>query len=498
MESTISVETLQHAWLLDLAVAPSLPMNRRLYLLLRQSILIGNIKIGAKLPATRQLAKALGIARNTVIYAFELLQAEGFLNGQTGDGTYVADVSFFTQQLSNQQAAVGHPQFSQRGMQIIGDTQLVPRIQSQTHAFIPGIPSVKDFPLDKWIKTLNQVVRRYEPDWMGYVREGGVAELKMALCQHLRLTRALNCEPEQIIVTAGTQQSLDLLIRALTDHDDLAWIEDPGYNGARSAMRASGVFPCPVPVDEEGLYWEGESSLPVPKLIYITPSHQYPLGSVMSLTRRQALLQYAYQNNCWILEDDYDSEFRYAGPPLTALQGLDQQGRVIYMGTFSKVMFPGLQLGYLVAPKSLVSGLMKVQSRLYREGQYLVQAALAQFIDQGLFAAHIRRMKSIYAERQSLLKETLSKELKQEVRWLGGSAGLHLVIALPNTVDDVALSQDLLRDHIIAPALSTYYTCEVRQKGLMLGYAAVTQEDMPLVVKRLAKHLSNYLDKVCS
>ncbi len=494
-EMKVAVEALQAGLVLDLQQNPGMPMNKRLYRLLRQRILLGDLPAGAKLPATRQLADALNIARNTVLFAFEQLQVEGFVETRTGDGTYIATTRMPAGSAAGKaQRKVAErlpdpvaPVLSRRAHDVLGQQFMSPRISGGTGAFMPGVPAIDDFPLLKWQRLVQQMHRLPDRTWLSYPREGGVHELKVALSQHLRLTRALQCRPEQVIITSGTQQSLDLLARGLTDHGDDVWLEDPGYNGARSALLAAGSTLHPIPVDDEGLNWEASPTLPAPRLIYITPSHQYPMGCVMSLPRRRALLAYARAHDSWILEDDYDSEFRYHGPPLAALQGLDDAGRTIYMGTFSKVMYPGLHLAYIVVPDGLAMPLIRLQARLYREGQYPLQAALAEFLGSGQFASHIRKMRSLYWQRQQVLRHSLADALGEAPMWCGGSAGLHLVTLLPEGIDDVQLSQRLLQRRIIAPALSLHYGGAHARQGLMLGYAGVKEADIETAARILAE-----------
>jgi len=464
------------------------PLNRQLYRALRGAILAGRLAADAVLPASRELAGALGLARNTVLHAYEQLCAEGYCSSRVGAGTYVARVLPDPAPKQARRAVGGQQRgcLSQRAEALL--VQFRRSEENSGPAFAPGLPDLASFPWATWQKLLQARQRSMRPVEYDYRTEGGHAELKAALADYLRLSRGVNCSAEQILVTGGMQQSLDLLARALADHGDAAWIEEPGYAGARVALLASGLAVHGVPLDAEGLDWRGQA-LPRPRLIYVTPSHQYPLGSVLSLARRQALLQEAGRHDAWVLEDDYDSEFRHRGRPLAAMQGLDRAGRVIYLGTFSKVMFPALRLGYLVAPAGLVEPLRRLQARLYRESDYLTQATLADFISEGHFGSHLRRMRGIYAARQDKLRDTLAEQLDDALPLYGGEAGMHVTARLPEGSDDVAISRLLAQEGILAPPLSGYCLGAPPFPGLVLGYAGVDDAGLRLAAVRLARTL---------
>jgi GntR family transcriptional regulator / MocR family aminotransferase len=293
-----------------------------------------------------------------------------------------------------------------------------------------------------------------------------------------------------VIVVAGSQQALDLTARLLLDEGDAAWIEDPGYLGARGALLGAGASLVPVPVDGEGLDVQaGQARNPEARLIYVSPSHQYPYGVTMSLPRRLALLESASRAGAWVLEDDYDSEYRYAGRPLAALQGLDGEGRVIYLGTFSKVLFPALRLGYMVVPPDLVDGFVAARALVDRHSPTLDQAALADFIADGHFARHIRRMRALYAERQAILVEAATHGLAGVLDVSTAEAGMHLVGWLPPGVDDVEASRQAAAHGVEAPPLSLYSLEPPRHGGLLLGYTAVGEKEIRDGVQRLAKAL---------
>ena len=311
-------------------------LNRRLYLLLRDAIFNGQIAAGAKLPSSRSVANALKIARNTVVYAYDQLAAEGYVSGNAGSGTFVndtlADTNPAPADMSEviRQASSLRPLLSRRGGELIADARA---LATQSGAFVPGVPDVSQFPHAIWRRLQLGYWRRPNSSLMAYASDGGHLPLRKALCDYLSVARSVRCTPEQILITSGTHQSIDLCGRLLGDVGEHAWIEDPCYWGARNVLQMAGLELHPVPVDEEGLNPQSQHLQHPPRLIYVTPSHQYPLGSIMSLSRRRLLLEYARHHQCWILEDDYDSEFRYNARPLASLQGLDDHDRVIYMGT---------------------------------------------------------------------------------------------------------------------------------------------------------------------
>lgn len=461
------------------------PLNRQLYRTLRDAIIAGQLVTDRPLPPSRALAESLQIARNTVLHAYEQLVAEGYLQTRPGAGTFVSFAADTPPAaVSVNQANSAAPGLSQRGLALL---DAMPQTGREYAAFSPGLPDLQAFPWPQWQRLLLQAHRDTPAADYGYRVEGGHAALKAALAQYLPLSRGVNCTADNILITGGTQQSFDLIARAVSEPGDTVWMEEPGYPGARMAWLANGLQLCATALDKEGLNWPalpGKS----PRLIYVTPSHQYPLGSVMSLARRQALLAEAGRHGAWIVEDDYDSEFRHGGRPLAAMQGLDRNGQVLYLGTFSKVMFPALQLGYLVAPTALITPLRRLQKALWRESNYAQQAALAAFIDEGHFTAHLRRMRLLYAQRQEKLRNILADKLPG---WPvhGGEAGMHMALQLPAGLDDQAISRELAALGVTAVPLSDYCYNTPPFPGLVLGYAGV--QDVELV--RAAVRMGQYL-----
>jgi GntR family transcriptional regulator/MocR family aminotransferase len=480
-----SQDLLFYRWQGLRAAQPGQAANRAVYECLRQAILDGVLPASAQLPPTRELAASLGVSRNTVMHAFGQLLAEGYVRALTGSGTFVADVlpeqvllSSSSARARAQTKARAKPavQLSQRGAGVVGQALASP---VQWGAFVPGVPDVSEFPHRRFEQIAARWRRHPPPELLSYATGGGHPALRQAIATHLQQSRSVACEPEQVLITEGVHQAVDLVSRMLADPQDGVWLEEPGYWGLRGVLAVNGLKVVGMPVDEEGLDPQPPPGESAPRLIFVTPSHQYPLGSVMSLRRRLALLEYARQNQCWIVEDDYDSEFRFSGHPIPSLQGLVEDAPVIYIGTFSKTLYPGLRVAYAVLPPALVAPLRTAHAELYREGQLVTQAALAQFIGDGHYAAHIRRMRLIYAARRQAL-------LALVTQWLGpgwvhpfdSPAGLHLVLSLPAGCDDTLVARDALAQGVLVRPLSRYYAGSAAQPGLLLGFACVPEQAM--------------------
>ncbi|WP_199103523.1 PLP-dependent aminotransferase family protein [Aquitalea sp. ASV11] len=457
-------------------------LSQQVYKLLREAIARQQLVADTALPASRMLAQALQIGRNTVLAAYDQLLAEGYLYSRPGAGTFVSPA--FSSLGQPTAIARGHAGLSQRG-QALSEQYRLPT--GLTGAFAPGLPELRQFPHAVWQRLQHQHNRQAPSHWWHYQQEGGLPALRQAICTYLQLSRSVHCQPEQILVVQGAQQALELTARLLADPADQAWMEDPGYAGAHAAMQAAGLHIIPVPVDSEGLNPAAAPPDSRPRLVYITPSHQYPSGVVMSLARRLELLQRAEADNSWIIEDDYDSEFRYDAQPIASLQGLADSARVIYIGTFSKVMFPAMRLAYLVIPPALVDAFRSAYARLYREGCYAQQAALADFIEQGHFARHIRRMRDLYRIRQQLLRSTLQQAVGDAIALSSGQAGMHLVASLPPTINDQQLSQQAAHEQLWLRPLSRHFLGAQQRNGLVLGYAGVEENDIRQSALRLAQ-----------
>ena len=456
--------------------------NRLLYECLRDAIHDGSLPAGERLPPTRDLAAEAGISRNTVMHAYEQLIAEGYAKGVTGSGTYVADRIPDLPPMGSSHAATTPTgkavagRLSRRGRKVVAGAQAQ---ATQWGAFLPGVPDVTKAPHAKLAQITARLSRELPPSILSYATHGGYARLHQSLAVYLRQARSVVCEPSQIVVTEGVHQAIDLITRVLGDAGDHAWVEEPGYWGTRGILEINGIRLKPMPVDAEGMRFPLKATGKPPRFAFVTPSHQYPLGPVMSLSRRLDLLNFAAQHGTWVIEDDYDSEFRFAGHPVASLQGLLPGAPVIYVGTFSKTLYPGLRIAYMVVPAPFAAAFRTAQSELYRGGHMLQQAALAEFMDSGLYAAHIRRMRLIYAARRSYLIQLVEQSLGPGwVHAYDSNAGLHLVLALPPGTDDVAIAAAAAAQGVIARPLSIYYFGRNRSPGLILAFASVPQEQM--------------------
>jgi len=460
-----------------------MPNHRRVYEAIRRAITEQVLPSGARLPSTRNLATDLSVSRNTILAAFDQLLDEGYVAAKTGSGTYVVykqseelTKNIRTIKPLNIEGSIG---LSKRGLAASN----MPNIRLNNHPsnhevqpFTPGDDDYSKFPFALWRRLLNRQWRALNPTLLDSSHEGGYLPLRQAIADYLRVSRAVNLTVDQVLITSGTQQSIDLCARLLTDHNDCAWIENPCYWAARRVLEVNGLQLHPISVDKEGMAPTTQDFRVKPRLIYTTPSHQYPKGMVMSYGRRRLLLDYAQNHSAWIIEDDYDSEFRFEGRPISSLQGMDQDGRVLYLGTFSKVMYPGIRLGYIVIPPQLVTPFKNGLYELQRPGQVMIQAALADFIEEGHFASHIRRLRQTYGERRRLLQASLTSIAKVGARLSPVDSGLHLVVEFDEKVDDVHIAEMAAEQGLRVYPLSNYCVGNKPEKGLIIGYAYAATE----------------------
>ena len=477
----------------------SIPLYRQLYDRLRLAILTGQLATGTRLPATRTLAGQLGVSRNTVYIAYQQLLAEGYIDSKVGHGTSVARVTpetLLTLPPTSQvrrfaQDDTSRSRVSQRGMHMARLPSLprpqIPSEPGKPPAFRAGVPALDLFPYQIWAQMVTRRVRHSLQEVSDNQDPAGYRPLREAIVAHIGVTRGVRCTADQVIIVSGAQAALDLAARILLDLGDMAWIEDPGYPGARGALEGAGAQLVPIPVKEDGLdVRAGRTRCPQARVAYVTPSHQFPLGVTMSLAQRLALLEWASQANAWVLEDDYDSEYRFSGRPLEALQGLDSTNHVLYLGTFSKVLFPALRLGYLVVPPDLTEMFVAVRQFVDRHVPILEQMALADFITKGHFTRHIRRMHTRYAERRAALIAAVASELGELLEVHAPEAGMHLVGWLPPRLDDVTVAQQALTYGVEVLPVSMFSSEPIRRGGLVLGYAAVNEQEIRDGVHRLA------------
>jgi GntR family transcriptional regulator / MocR family aminotransferase len=477
----------------QLAQNSKLPLHRQLYEALRRTILDGKLQAGERLPSSRDLMHDLHLSRNTVVAALNQLTVEGYLVSRVGSGTFVNQT---VPQVPRQRGSPHHIQpekLSRRG-QALSNSYCA--VDLEVQPFTPGIADFSAFPVALWQRLQNKHWRMTYPDMLDYSSSGGYGPLRRAITDYLRVFRSVPVDVEQVIVTSGTQESLGLCAQLLADPQDTVWLEDPAYWGAVKAFMATGLKLHGVPVDAQGIAPRAQDNATQPKLIYVTPSHQYPTGAVMSLERRHQLLLLARQHKAWVLEDDYDSEFRFSGPPISSLAGLDTHGQVLYMGSFSKVLYPGLKLGYMVVPKSLAAAFKRAHYDLNRPGQMPVQAALAEFIDMGHFASALRKARQSYGERRQCLLAALQPCLGEHARITGAEQGLHLCMRLPDGMDDKALALQLRQSGLVVRPLSGYCLARKDLKGLVIGYGYAPLAEIaqfgPLLADAVAGALKDF------
>jgi len=477
------------------------PLYKQLYERLRGVILAGQLERGARLPSTRTLASELGVSRMTTVLAYEQLVMEGYLESRVGQGTVVAHdlpaTLFYEQKgrtLSERTGALKtSPTHLASRVRSLQDMPYPERIEEPAGgAFRGGEPAVDLFPYEVWARLIARRARQSLRAFAHYQPPAGYYPLREAIAAQIGITRGVRCTPEQIILTAGSQGAFDLAARTLLNPGEAVWMENPGYFGARGALLAAGARLVPVPVDEQGLVVEiGRKRCQEARLVSTTPSHQFPTGVTMSLGRRMILLDWAREAGAWILEDDYDSEYRSSGRPLEALQGLDHAGRVLYIGTFSKVLFPALRLGYLVAPAELVEPLLTMRRVLDVHLPMLEQMALCDFLNEGYYARHLRHMLNYYSRRRDLLHRELHTHLGGLLEVQAPEAGLNLVGWLPPGKDDRRAARLAAQVGIEVMAISTFSLEPLPRGGLLFGYARTNEEAILHGVKTLVAALEH-------
>ena len=484
--------------ILDLTI--SVPLYKQLYEGVRSAILRGQLQAGTRVPSTRAFALELGISRATVQLTFEQLIAEGYLKSRAGSGTYVA--ATFPPEGVEQPVQDAHPgqsnnagrTTSARAHTWLSTPYFARPLMLQGHrlqrAFRVGLPAIDAFPCKLWQQLLVRSWRQMSPELLSYHDPAGYLPLREAIVSYLATARGVRCNAEQVILVNGSQQGLDLAARVLLNPGEQVWMEDPGYPGARGALLGAGARLVPVPIDAEGLVVQlGKERAPGARLAFVTPSHQFPLGVTMSMARRLSLLEWARASGAWIIEDDYDSEFRYIGRPLAALQGIDRANRVLYLGTVSKVLFPAVRLGYLVVPPDLIKAF--IAARLFTDihPPLLEQVTLAAFLQEGHFVRHIRQMRQLYQERQLTLVDLARETLAGGLDLQPAVGGMHLIGWLPGKQNDRQVARAAARVSVDVSPLSLYALEGTERPGLLLGYTAVETQEMREGLQRLASVL---------
>ncbi|MFO1147561.1 MAG: PLP-dependent aminotransferase family protein [Alsobacter sp.] len=443
-----------------------------LYAEIRRLIEAGRLAPGTKLPTTRDLATRLNLSRGAAVAAFEMLLADGFAVARVGSGTFVADQVPHVSRMASKEAEPAALSVAVAHAVLPGELGIA-RADPRTMRILRGL--------------LNRSLARPTPSFFGYGDPRGGHELREAVADYLRVARGVRCHSEQVVMTSGSQQALDLIIRAALIPGDHVWIEDPCYPKARAAFVAAGIGLAPVPVDREGLDpAAGAARAPHARAVYVTPSHQFPLGTTLSMRRRLDLIDWARRADAWIIEDDYDSEFRYSGPPLTSLQGIDEGQRVIYVGTLSKALFPGLRAGYLVAPEALLNAIKAVRDRIDRFPSALIEGALTEFLREGHFASHLRRARRHARASRDALVEGLSHG---PLAVTAPDQGLHLIAQLPFNMEDREAVTSARHAGLGARALSPMYLEAPARQGLVIGFSGFE----PAVIETVARRWTSRL-----
>jgi GntR family transcriptional regulator / MocR family aminotransferase len=477
-----------YAWKLDRASRT--PLARQIYMQVRSAVLSGTLRPGSRVLSSRAMASKLGVARASVVSAYEHLLAEGYVESRQGSGTFIS---------SSLSGFASRPRDATRPIRraVPTSTETFPEfersaVQSDARPFNTGRTLVDAGTAETWRSLTHRVVRRLGPNDLGYTDPAGLAELRANICDYLRVARAVRCEPDQIVITAGTQQAIDIAIRVLLAPGDEVWIEDPGYPLTHAQLLLAKVRPHAIPVDGQGLIVDaGRRTAPRARAIFLTPSHQFPTGVAMSMVRRLEVLAWARLSGAFVVEDDYTSEFRYSGPPLASLQGLDDSELVIYVGTLNKALFPGLRIGYAVVPRAVLQAFIGARYLIDRQPATLQQAVVSEFMQQGHFAAHIRRMRQLYREQRDALAETLTRRAAGRLNVALPDQGMHLVAYLRDNSSDIAIEAAAQRADIVVRAISRFYRRARPRPGLMLGFSGFPRQIIVPAAARLAMLVAN-------
>jgi GntR family transcriptional regulator/MocR family aminotransferase len=473
-----------------------IPLYKQVYDEYRAAILRGDLRPGQQIPSSREFASSIRISRFPVLDAYAQLLAEGYFETRAGLGTFVAG------SLPEQLISVSRPARASatvpRGPRPVSRRALqYPTFGAGSHlrgwgAFGVHQPAFDHFPFQVWARLVAQHSRNPHASVLHNINPFGSERFREEICTYLRTARALSCEPGQIMIVSGSQQALDITSRVLLDPGTPVWVEEPGYGLERTVLLAAGCRIVPVRVDSDGIdVAQGIKRQPNARAAFVTPSHQYPLGSTMSATRRLQLLNWAHSSGSWIIEDDYDSEYRFGTSPIASLQGLDVNSRVIYIGTFSKVLFPSLRIGYIVIPSDLLDRFAAVRFAMDIFPPYLYQEALADFMSQGHFGRHIRKMRQLYSDRRAALVETMDKEFGDLLEVHGSAAGMHVTVTLPEGFRDVEIAEKAARERLWLWPLSKCYMGKKVRQGFVLGFGSTSIEQIPHMVKRMHSIVMN-------
>lgn len=465
-------------------------LHQQIYDAYRKAIIDRSLRAGQRVPSTRMLGCELGISRIPILNAYGQLLAEGYFESRVGAGTVVSK-SLPDQVAPAKLRAVPSLKRGPRGPRSLSKRSCLLKpfddaVWSRgTGAFGVSQVAFDQFPFRIWNSLVTRHCRNVRAESLDYGSPRGAIDLRETVAAYLRTARGVRCEGDQIIIVSGSQQALELSTRVLLDPGSSVWMEEPGYRFARSAFAIHGCQIVPVPVDSEGLnVAAGMKQCPDARAAFVTPSHQYPLGVTMSASRRLQLLDWAESSGSWIIEDDYDSEYRYENMPIASLQGLDSNSRVIYIGTFSKVLFPSLRLGYIVLPPDLVKRFLAARLAMDISPAGFHQAVLADFIREGHFSRHIRRMRLLYAQRRSLLIENIRKQFGFAAEVIGGQAGMHLSLTVKG-IDDHEIAERAADQQLWLVPLSSSYLRKPARQGFILGFGSTGVEQIPDAVCKL-------------
>ena len=491
------------------------PLFRQIYESLRESILERKLAGGAGIPSSRELAALLGLSRMTVISAYEQLLAEGYLVTKRGSGTFVSEslpeeqqrVSFrargdvgkvertFPTLREFAHRRQGRIKLSTSCKRLVEQKSNLPKYLPSLRPFRAGVPALDQFPIEMWAKLSRARWRKFSASDLSYGPAAGLDALRESVAEYVQAFRGVRCDASQVMIVSGTQQAVDICARLLLDPGDQVLFEDPGYRTARAALAAAGAQIMPMPVDTQGaIVSEGARLSPHARLAYVTPSHQFPLGVTLSIERRMELIHWAHKNQGMIIEDDYDSEYRYAHRPIPSLQGLDSGERTIYIGSFAKVIFPALSLGYAIIPSCLIPAFEAALTLVGRPPSILDQTILTDFIVGGHFSRHLRRMRKVHESRRTALVESLTEHLGDRVEIIGADAGLHCtalfrdgVLTKSRSARDIV--EGICRMDYVVRLLSEYYMPSRRRKhqpeGLIFGFASSTPRQLKTAVREI-------------
>src|SRR5213075_745568 len=486
---------------LDRAAAE--PLHQQLYRQIRNGLVSGSFNNNSsRLPSSRALAADLRVSRFTVNLALSRLHAEGYLQSKIGSGTFISEALPETF-LSARTTRTALP--SERPPRLFDRVKNIPDHRAGKQfdfgiagppgvSFVPAVAALDEFPIEVWERLRAQVLAKKGAHLLQYASSRGDPELRRALATYLYDYRGARCHADQIIITAGTQQAMMISATALVNRGEVAWIEDPGFYQARRTFGFAGARVIPRPVDKEGIVISPRSKQPTPKIIYVTPSHQFPLGMTMSLARRTALIDFARENDAYVFEDDHNSEFRFTGPPLPCLQGLDSCGRVIYAGTMSKILYPSLRLGYLLAPEHLVEPMIKIRAVMDQHSPAIDQATLARFLTEGFFLSHIKRMRKLYSDRREFFIEQFNNLLSKYFILEIPEAGLHFVAWLRRKADLPVITRVCAEIGIRPSPLSSCGIKPELNPALTFGFAAWSRAQIREGLNKFASSLHSKLN----